>query len=837
MLNSNKGEGVPIDAGSPARFDRRSGSWLERLIFNHRATIVTICALLTALLGWRATQLQVNANFQNMMPQSHPYIQNYLNNADSLRALGNSLRVVVENTSGDIYDPQYLRTLQQANDRIFLMPGVDRSFVKSLWTPTVRWTEITEDGFRGGPVMPDDYDGSPKAVGKLRRNIDRAGIVGSVVANDQRSSMIFVPLLDADAATGKKIDYRELSHRLEKQVRSLQSKSVKVHIVGFAKLAGDLIDGLTQVITYFGVAAAIAALALFAYTRCVRSTVLVLVCSVAAVIWQLGVVQWLGFVLDPYSMLVPFLVFAIGVSHGAQKMNGITQDVARGAHRYVAARYTFRRLFIAGLTALLADAVGFAVLMLIDVPVIRDLALTASIGVAVLIFTNLVLLPVLLSFIGVSSTAARRSLNSQKASAQMAGSGAKMFAALEIFATRRWAIGAIAASVVLFAAGLSVSAHLQVGDLNAGAPELRPHSTYNRDNAFINAHYGLSSDVFAVIVKTPSGGVAQFPTLVEMDRLEAQLREVEGVRGTSSAAGVMRMYTAGNFEGSPKWMTINRDPFVSQDAFSNVVVAMPELTNQDRSVAPVQAFLADHKAATLTRVASAVERFAAAHDTPERHFLLAAGSAGIDAATNIVVEKANRQMLMLVYAAVAVLSFITFRSWQAVIVALLPLMLTSVLCEALMVMLGIGVKVSTLPVIALGVGIGVDYALYLLSVLLARLRAGATLVEAYREALQFTGKVVALVGFTLAGGVVSWAWSPIRFQADMGILLTFMFLWNMVGALVLIPALSYFLLRPRTAAMSAEPTQPAGSQTPARRKSSWVGMTAIDDGKGGIAHE
>ena len=159
-------------------------------------------------------------------------------------------------------------------------------------------------------------------------------------------------------------------------------------------------------------------------------------------------------------------------------------------------------------------------------------------------------------------------------------------------------------------------------------------------------------------------------------------------------------------------------------------------------------------------------------------------------------------MLLLVYAAVSVLCFITFRSWRAVVVAILPLVLTSFLCEALMVALGIGVKVATLPVVALGVGIGIDYALYLLSVQLAQQRVGVPLREAYRRALQFTGKVVVLVGVTLSAGVVTWAFSPIKFQADMGILLAFMFVWNMVGAVILIPALSHFLLqgaKPRAA--------------------------------------
>ena len=221
---------------------------------------------------------------------------------------------------------------------------------------------------------------------------------------------------------------------------------------------------------------------------------------------------------------------------------------------------------------------------------------------------------------------------------------------------------------------------------------------------------------------------------------------------------------------------------------------------------PLIAFLGDHKAATLDKVLGTVERFIAEHPTdPAKIQLLpAAGSAGIEATTNIVVRQANRTMLVYVYAAVIALCFVTFRSWRAVVVAVIPLILTSLLCEALMVALGIGVKVATLPVIALGVGIGVDYALYLLSVQLAGQRRGLTLAAAYGEAVTFTGRVVALVGVTLAAGVITWAFSPIKFQADMGILLTFMFLWNMVGALVLIPALSHFLLNDRHMAPAAQ---------------------------------
>jgi predicted RND superfamily exporter protein len=791
-----------------ADFDKKSGNRLERLVFNNRLLMVIGCAIITVVLGYfAATRLVLNASFEKMIPQSQPYIKNYLAYQKDLRGLGNALRIVVENTDGDIFDPQYLEALKQVNDELYLTPGVDRAWVKSLWTPGVRWSEATEDGFRGGPVMPDTYDGSPKSVEQLKQNIARSGIVGSLVGNNFKSSMIFVPLLDKEPGTGKRIDYHGLSKVVEEKIRdkyelskdinakvlSKETPRIRIHVIGFAKLIGELIAGLLKVMMFFGGAALIATAIIYAYTRCVRSTILVIACSMVAVVWQLGLVALFGFELDPFSILVPFLVFAIGVSHGAQKMNGIMQDVGRGTHKLVAARYTFRRLFLAGITALLADAVGFAVLMVIDIPVIQELALTASIGVAVLIFTNLLLLPVLLSYTGVSPRAAEHSLREERDETRGKGLG-KVWTFLDRFTTRRWAIGAIAVSAALAIAGFAVSLHLKIGDLDPGAPELRPDSRYNRDNAYITANYALSSDQFAVIVKTEPEGCLKYPTLIDADRLAWALRQVPGVQTTVSLADATRQITAGSFEGNPKWLTINRNQDILNYAAQQASTSNPDLFNTNCSVMPVIAYLSDHKAETLDRVVKAAEEFAKGHNEKDRVFLLAAGSAGIEAATNIVVRQANRTMLLYVYAAVIVLCFITFRSWRAVVVAVVPLMVTSILCEALMVALGIGVKVATLPVIALGVGIGVDYALYLLSVQLAQQRKGLPLTEAYKRAVQFTGKVVALVGITLAAGVITWAWSPIKFQADMGILLTFMFVWNMIGALVLIPALSYFLL-------------------------------------------
>ncbi|MGV8919670.1 MAG: efflux RND transporter permease subunit [Pseudomonas sp.] len=771
------------------------GSWVERLLFGQRAVFVLLCLLATCWFGYKATGLELNAAFEKMLPSGHPYIVNYLQNRSQLAGAGNTLRIAVEAKQGTIFDAEYLDAVKKLTDELFLLPAVDRPYMKSLWTPAMRWTAVTEDGLDGGPVIPDDYDGSAKSLTQVRQNIERSGEIGQLVADDFKSSIILVPLQEQQASGAPPIDYQALSKRLEVLRGTYNSARIDIHITGFAKLVGDLIEGMHQVMLFFLVAAGICLAILFWYTRCIRSALVVLSCSLIAVVWLLGALASLGFVLDPYLVLVPFLVFAVGLSHGAQKMNGITQDIGRGIDRLMAARLTFRRLFLVGLSALVCDVVGFAVLMVIDIPVIKDLAICASIGVSILILTNLMLLPVLLSYIGVSEKAARRAAAS--GAAEIADAGHikhPAWAFLDHFTHRRWAGFALLVGVALAVLGLVCGTQLKIGDTNAGAPELRADSRYNLDNGFMVGHYSASSDVYVVMVKTPQFACALYDTVRTVDRLEFELSQVPGVEGTKSLAGLAKTAATGMSEGSLKWYEIPRN----QDMLNAIITRAPrEMFNQNCDLLSVYVYLRDHKADTLTGVVNAVEDFARRNNSTEYRFLNAAGNAGIEAATNIVVKEANRKMLFLVYAAVIIISLVTFRSWRAVLCAVLPLMLTSVLCEALMVWLNIGVKVATLPVIALGVGIGVDYALYIMTVMLRYLREGVSLSEAYYRALVFTGKIVVLTGATLGIAVATWYFSPIKFQADMGVLLAFMFVWNMLGALILLPALAYFLFRPR----------------------------------------
>ena len=718
-------------------------TFLERLIFNNRPAVIVICLLVSIFLFWQATLIRPSTSFEKMIPLKHPFIEKMMEHRNDLANLGNTVRISVEAKDGDIFTKEYMETLRQINDEVFYISGVDRSGLKSLWSPSVRWTEVTEEGFAGGEVIPQSYNGSPESLDQLRNNVLKSGQVGRLVSNDFKSSIVDIPLLESypdpqDQGKLLALDYRKFSHELEDKIRDkfeAQNPNVKIHIVGFAKKVGDLIDGLVMVVMFFGIAFVITLILLLWFTNCLRSTVAVLSTTLVAVIWQLGLMHFFGFGLDPYSMLVPFLIFAIGISHGVQKINGIALQSSEADNALTAARRTFRQLFLPGMIAILADAVGFITLLIIDIGVIRELAIGASIGVAVIVFTNLILLPVAISYVGIS----KRAIAKSKKDANREHSFWRL---LSNFASPKVAPISIALALVAFGGGLWYSQNLKIGDLDQGAPELRPDSRYNKDNNFIISNYSTSSK--------------------------------------------------GMNEGNLKWETLSRNP----DVLNNSIARADGLYNNNCSLAPVLVFLNDHKAETLDRAVHAVQDFAKENNKDGLEFILAAGNAGIEAATNEVIKESELTILILVYLCVATMCMITFRSWAATLCIVLPLVLTSVLGNALMAFMGIGVKVATLPVVALGVGIGVDYGIYIYSRLESFLRAGLPLQEAYYQTLKSTGKAVLFTGLCLAIGVCTWIFSAIKFQADMGLMLTFMLLWNMFGALWLLPALARFLIKP-----------------------------------------
>jgi len=762
-------------------------------VFSHRLLLVIGFGLLTVVMGWFAAHLHVDASFNKGLPLDHPYIQTFTKYQSEFGG-ANRVMIALMVRQGDIFTPEFFQQLKQVTDDVFFLPGVDRAQVQSLFTPNVRYTEVVEDGFSGGNVIPPDFQPTAEGLARVRQNVIKSGKIGQLVANDFSGAMVSAQLLEVDPRTGRKLDYLRVARELEAirtRVEQSSHGTVQVHIIGFAKVMGAVGDGARGVLLLFGVSIIVTALLVWKFAGRWKLSGAPVLCSFIAVVWQLGLLTALGYGIDPLSILVPFLIFAIGVSHGVQMMRAFRSAVFSGCDNSLdAAKNAFNQLLVPGGAALVADTFGFLTILEIKIQSIRELAISASLGVCVIIITNLFLLPIILSSLRLPRAygewvAARRAATDRiwgHVSAAM-----KPIPSLLI----------IAVSLGLGLWGWSKSRQVKIGDLFAGVPELRQDSRYNRDTHVITTKFSIGVDIISVLVAGAPNACVDHDVVALMDEFELQMRAVPGVQSVLSLSSVAKIVNAGWNEGSLKWRILPRNQQAMAQAVTPIDTATG-LLNADASVMPVMIFLKDHKAETLRAVTDAVKAFSAAHPSPKAKFLLASGTAGVMAATNEVVEAAQFPIVVWVFGAVIALCLVAFRSLRATLCIVLPLAIVSYLGYALMVYLRIGLKTSTLPVVALGVGIGVDYGIYLFARLQKALREGGYFEDAMFVAFKETGSSILFTGFTLAIGVSLWVFSDLKFQADMGLLLTFMFLVNMLGALLLLPAMARWLYHHHT---------------------------------------
>lgn len=767
---------------------------IESFVFRFRFTLVLVFSVLTVLMGWFASKTYVDASFSKMLPQDHPYIDTF-KEYESEFGGANRIVIALMAKDGNIFTPEFFATLDRATDAVFFLPGVDRAQVQSLFTPNVRYVEVVDDGFAGGNVIPAGFTPSPANFEIVRANIIKSGKLGILVANDFSGAIISAQLLEIDPTTGDQLDYIEVARALEEKIRAqYEGQAIDVHlgvhIIGFAKVIGDISDGAQNVLFFFAVAFVITGLLVFFYSQSAKLTAFTLSCATIAVVWQLGALNALGFGLDPYSILIPFLIFAIGVSHGVQMMRAYRAEAFGGKSNVDAARAAFRQLLIPGGVALLTDTLGFVTMMIIKIPVIQEIAMAASLGVAVIIITNLFLLPILLSYVQLPDQY-REKIASRRQGTDNAWHRVCIVMRPDV------SLLIIAGSLALGWWAYGQSQKVRIGDLHAGVPELRQSSRYNEDSRVITDEFSIGVDIISVIAEGGPNACVDYDVVTLMDQFEDHMSTVPGVQSIISLPSVAKTVNAGWNEGSLKWRILPTHPQALAQAISPIETSTG-LLNSDGSVMPIMLFLTDHRAETLTGVTDAVKAFAAANPSDKVKFRLATGNAGVMAATNEVVAAAQYPIVFWVFGAVITLCLVTFRSIRAAICIVLPLLMVSYLGYALMVYLEIGLKTSTLPVVALGVGIGVDYGIYLFSRLSEGLRNGEYFEDAMHNAFTQTGSAVVFTGLTLAIGVSTWIFSQLKFQADMGVLLTFMFLVNMLAAIIILPALARWLYHNHT---------------------------------------
>jgi hypothetical protein len=884
--------------------------FLETIFFRGRVLFLAGLALFTAIMAYQASKLRMDAGFFKGLPTEHEYIETFREYQDRLFG-ANRVIIVLRNTKGDIWNNQFLKTLNDITQDIFYLPGVDRRTVTSLWTPNTRILEINEDGISArdvipGRITPEEMEGV--AIKQLRNDVLKGNLVGRLVSNDFTAAMVVTELLEYDPATQQKLDYIDLGEQLEEKIRGkFEKEGLEVHIIGFAKNISDIAKGgIESAPPFFAIAFILTVLSLYFYCRDWRLTWLTVFCSATSVVWQFGLITILGFGLDPLAILVPFLVFAIGTSHGVQQLNMITAELAHGSNAERAGRSSFRGLLVPGTISILTDAVGFAALYIVPIPQIQELAVTAAIGTILKIVTNLIMLPVVVTYMTFPANYRERVMMARERRL-------RWMKLLAVFGKPSVAFPVSALFFAAFCFSVYKSQDRHVGDLHAGSPELRPDSRYNVDARTISQKFSIGLDLFTVIVETPPGACINYGAMNYLNEFSWYMRNVEGVREVQSTPFLAKQIAAGWNEGNLKWRALPRNQYALVQAVGPIP-SSSGLIDVDCTVLPLQIFLVDGKATTIKKVVQAAKdwnaargfppvlsagknygdllmppeyladgkprrepakptsvwtftrdqvadvtytapvaikgqtqsftvkgygapppgddlailgpavegaqatievapdkdgkakidlaavfakpEFAAAQillvdGVPDAFTIrLASGNSGVTAAVNETISAYELPSVLIVYAIVIFLTYITYFDWRAAVGCLLPLTYATFFGYYFMLQLEIGLKVSTLPVIVLVVGIGIDYAYYIYNRLQYHLARGVNISDAYSEAVLETGNGVFYTALNFAIGISTWSFSPLKFQADMGLLMTFMFMVNMVMALTALPGLA-----------------------------------------------
>ncbi len=810
----------------------------EALVFGNRPLVLILFALVTVVFAYFAAQLRVDAGFKKQIPLEHEYMRTFIDYEQEFGG-ANRVLIAVMDKNGDMFNQPFFQAMENITQDAKNIDSVDEARVRSIFTPNVRFVEVVEDGFAGGNVIPqeftpnsDGFEATPEQFATIKANIEKASIVGRLVAKDLSGAMVWVDLVPENPEQGVKVDYNRIAEQLDAIRAKYENEHTTVAIIGFAKMVGDITAGAESVIWFFLLTIAFTWLLLFIYSSSVKLASLTVLCALVSVVWMLGALRLLGFGIDPMNMLTPFLIFAIAVSHGEQMINrfrgeiffggleeGTPEELSTrtGIDPLPAARNAFRAMLVPGSVALVAGCVGFAAILVIPIRIIFELAITATIGVALTVLTDLVLLPVLLSYTRLRNLPRKRAYRLRQLT-----QFDKIWTALAHFSRPLPAAVILVAGVLIWFVAERYGERVMIGDAQKGVAELHPDARYNRDAELISDKFALGVDIINVIAEAgPSSCTTSFPTMELVDRFAWHLRNVEGVAQVMTLPMAAKIVNAGWNEGNIRWRVLPRDDDTLRLATQGFETDTGML-NADCSAMPIMAFLTDHRATTIDRVVAKVKEFreannawiggsgnlreqlaaqAAAGEQPEAgapfvNLRLATGNVGVQAAINDEVRAVKRLILYMLYAAVFIMCLISFRSPLSALCIVLPLVLVTELGHALMVYLDIGMKVNTLTVVALGVGIGVDYGIYIFARMRESLLAGKPLTEAYFASLKTTGIAIFYTALTLAVGVFTWVFSDLKFQADMGVMLTFMFVVNMIAAIVFLPALCRWLLRP-----------------------------------------
>jgi uncharacterized protein len=748
-------------------------------ILRQRWLVLALLLAAAVFMAGKARQVVVESRTTDVFPSTHPYVETFGKYSDTFGGASKVL-VSVEVKQGTIFNQKTLEKVQRISRAMELMPGINNYQVISLAQRKVKVQKIDAvAGIRSVPVMWPDVPSTQSELEALQRTIlGSRRYYGSLVSLDQKATII------AGGFFENKLEPKVIYQTLDKLVKQETDENTTINVIGRPVLLGDIAMqsprlGVIMLVTIISML-----MVLFVYFRNLVGVVAPTAAALFSAIMGFGFLGLIKQNFDPLVLVIPFIITARALSHTVQFVSRFLDEHEKQQDKLIAARTTAVALFKPGTIAILTDILGIALVYIAPIPLLQKLALMGSFWLMSIFFSGMILSPILLSILPVPA-------HKKEKKVSLVDNFLKRLSEFCTGPARRWIFAAV---IVMLGASFFLARNLVVGDVHPGTPMLWPDSRYNQDTDAIAKRFANTEEL-TVVVEGDSHDTTKKPEVLgNIEAFQRHMEELDEVGATSSIAdllpGVVSLYHGDD----PKFELIPDEREQSAFFLEMIFTAgqpgdLTRYVTPDSKNANISLFLRDHKGETLRKVIAHAKEFIDSHPMKGAKFRLAGGYGGLLAAINEEVATLDARITLAAFGAVFFCCFLAYRSVLGGLLFLLPLVGSNYMTYALMGGLHIGLDVNALPVVALGVGLGVDYGLYVVENIQEAYHRGLSVVDSVREGVQGAGKGVLVTGLTMAFGLAFWRFSFLRFQAEMGMLLLFWMTMSMLGGLILLPAL------------------------------------------------
>ena len=761
------------------------------LCLRMRTGILLSIVLITLSLGYFASQIRVETIFSDLQPSNHPYTTVHEKFKTTFGG-ANVVSIMVEVKEGDIFQREVLNVVRELTNGLLYIDSVNQFQIISLATKKLKEITASTEGIVAEALMWPHLPETDDDIAALRQSVVANPMAyGTYVSRDLKAALVTVDFID------RLIDYKKVYPQILELVEKLEHPSVNIKVVGQPVLIGLVIDYLPETIKIMLLIIVAIAFILLLTKGTLRGMFLPLLSAAVSGLWALGIIQIMGINIDPLGIVITFLISARAISHAVQFNLAFDKEREHGELNAVeAARLTLKKLLRPGLLGLSTDAGAMLVVYLTPIPLLQKAALLGALWLGSMVICTIIMVPLLLSWTKAHHEHRIIDLGISRAMHSI------LVTCANIATHRQSAILLLSACVVILLISGFIAKNITIGDANPGSPILWSDSTYNRDDAAINKRFPGSDRMFVVVNGEKNDVLKQPEIMATLSYFQKYIEALPAVGGTTTIADIIRPVNMTLHEGNPRYYKV-ADDSVGNAEMIYIATANSDPGDIDRFTdyksrnGSVLINFRDHKGDSIRKVIQATNDFKAANPMEGAEILLAGGMIGVLAAVNEVIFSGQLQSIALALLLLFVFCSIAYRSTQAGLFFLPTVVISNTITFSFMSLNGIGLNVNTLPVAALGIGLGVDYAFYIADRIKERFRQNSDLADSIQFALTSAGRGVIVTALTMVISVVLWYFfSSLRFQAEMGLLIALWMSVSAVSALLVIPSMIY-LFRPR----------------------------------------